>query len=81
MEKINYKPNLVDNKLLYQIKQKNKIEEFDSEKFFQPLFYFIFKNIGFILFFIFLFCILSYRYYEVKKKKNNMKIYYDNTYI
>ena len=69
MEKINFKPNLVDNKLLYQIKQKNKIKAFDSDKFFQPICFFLYKNIGFIIFFIFLFCILSYRYYEVKKKK------------
>ena len=78
---INNKPKLVDNKILYQIKQKKIIDNFDYNKFIQPLIYFLYKNIGFIIFFIFLFCILSYRYYEVKQKKDNLKKYYDNTYI
>ena len=70
---INNKPRLVDNKILYQIKQKKIINNFNYNKYIQVFINFLYKHIGFIIFFFILFCVLSYRYYEVKKRKNDMK--------
>tara|TARA_B100001758_G_C17843545_1_gene320453 strand:+ start:77 stop:331 length:255 start_codon:yes stop_codon:yes gene_type:complete len=78
---INNKPRLVDNKILYQIKQKKIIDDFNYNKYIQIFINFLYKNIGFILFFLMLTCVLTYRYYEVKKKKNEMKKNFNYTYI
>ena len=69
---INNKPRLVDNKILYQIKQKKIIDNFNYNKYIQIFINFLYKNIGFIIFFVILSCVLSYRYYEVKKRKNEI---------
>ena len=69
---INNKPRLVDNKILYQIKQKKIIDNFNYNKYIKIFINFLYKNIGFIIFFVILSCVLSYRYYEVKKRKNEI---------
>lgn len=78
---INNKPKLVDNKILFQIKQNKINKDINYDKFYNFITNFLYNNIGFIIFFIFLICTLSFRYYEVKKRKQNMNNYYDNTYI
>ena len=64
---INNKPKLVDNKILFQIKQNKINKEINYDKFYNFITNFLYNNIGFIMFFIFLIYI-SFRYYEVKKK-------------
>jgi hypothetical protein len=77
----NNKPNLVDNKILYQIKQNKIDNNFNYNKYTQLFINFLYKNIGFILFFFILTCSLSYRYYEVKERKKKMSIFPNYTYI
>ena len=71
------KPHLVEGKMIERINKVQKLLAEQNITFTQQLgkklFNFIIKNIGSIIVFILLICLLYFRYNDVQKKKEELK--------
>ena len=66
------KPKLVENKIVEKIiKAQNMAKPYDMDKIGNILFNFIKKNFLVVFIFTVIFCLLSYRYYDVQSRKRD----------
>jgi len=64
------KPKLVENKIVEKIiKAQNMAKPYDMDKIGNILFNFIKKNFLIVFIFTVIFCLLTYRYYDVQSRK------------
>jgi phosphopantothenoylcysteine synthetase/decarboxylase len=70
------KPKLVENKIVEKIiKAQNMAKPYDLDKIGNILFNFIKKNFLVVFIFTVIFCLLTYRYYDVQSRKRDKSSY------